>query len=158
MFRQLRRKRQEVPREECSRILAAEKRGVLAVSGDDGYPYAVPVNFYYDETEERIYLHGAKEGHKLDAIRGNDKVCFTVWDRGRQEDGDWSFHVTSVVAFGRAELMEDGALALEKLRALGLKYYPDADEVEEELRRSQGYVQMLAICIEHMTGKLVHER
>ena len=158
MFREMRRKKQELPRQECFELLGKEKRGVLAVLGDGGYPYAVPVNFYFDAVEEKIYIHGAKEGHKIDAIRACDKVCFTVYEQGVQDTGDWSYHVRSVVVMGRAEFVSDEDLAFEKARAMGLKYYPSAAEVDEELRKDFRRVQMLAITPEHMTGKRVHEK
>ena len=157
MFRPMRRMKQEVSKEECRAILSEEKRGVLAVIGDEGYPYAIPLNFYYEPEEETIYLHGAKEGHKIDAVRSCDKVCFTVWNRGCQKDGHWSYYVTSVVAKGRAELVTDEAVALEKCRKLALKYFPTKEQVEEDLARSFPRVQVIAVHIEHMTGKLVHE-
>ena len=157
MFRPMRRMKQEIPKEECRAILTEEKRGVLAVIGDEGYPYAIPLNFYYEPGEETIYLHGAKEGHKIDAVRSCDKVCFTVWNRGCQKDGHWSYYVTSVVAMGRAELVTDEAVALEKCRKLALKYFPTKEQVEEDLARSFPRVQVIAVHIEHMTGKLVHE-
>lgn len=158
MFRKMRRARQEVSPEECVRILKTEKRGVLSVLGDDGYPYGVPVNFYFEESEGRLYIHGAKEGHKLDAIRRCSKVCFTTWDAGYKAEGDWAWHVTSVIAQGRAACMDDPAAAREKLRKLGLKYYPTAQEVEQEMQSSADRVQMLEVQIEHLTGKLVHEK
>ena len=52
MFRELTRKKQQLPAEECIDVLKAALRGVLAVNGDDGYPYAVPINHYYDEEED----------------------------------------------------------------------------------------------------------
>ncbi len=156
-FRAMRRKKQQTTKEECVRILREEKRGVLAVIGDGGYPYAIPLDFYYDETEDIIYFHCAKEGHKIDAMKNCDKVCFTVWNQGYQKE-DWSYHVTSVVAMGRAELITDAAVTYEKAKALGLKYYPSAEEVDVELKKDVGRVQIVAIHIEHMTGKLVHEK
>ena len=53
-----------------------DRRGVLSVIGDDGYPYGVPINYVYDEKENALYFHGAKEGHKIDAIKKSGKVCF----------------------------------------------------------------------------------
>jgi len=158
MFRPMRRKKQEISKEECLRILREEKRGVLAVAGDDGYPYAVPLDFYYDEDEEIIYFHGAREGHKIDAIKRCDKVCFTVYNQGYQKDGDWSYYVTSVIVFGRAALVTDEAVTYEKSRALGEKYFPTQEEVERELKQAVSRVQIVAISIDHMTGKLVHEQ
>ncbi len=39
MFRDITRKKQKITENECSDILIREKRGVLSVIGDDGYPY-----------------------------------------------------------------------------------------------------------------------
>ena len=78
MFRPMRRIKQQIPEEECIKILKEEPRGVLSVLGDDGYPYGVPIDHYYDEKTGRIYFHCAKEGHKLDAIRRCDKVVQTL--------------------------------------------------------------------------------
>ena len=47
MFRPIRRKKKEISTEAAKQLLHAERRGVLAVCGDDGYPYAIPINFYY---------------------------------------------------------------------------------------------------------------
>ena len=69
MFREMRRFKQHVSEDECKKILKEENRGVFSVMGDNGYPYTIPINFYYDETDHKIYFHGAKEGHKVDAIR-----------------------------------------------------------------------------------------
>lgn len=158
MFREMRRKKQEISKEECVKILQTEKRGVLAVLGDEGYPYAVPMNFFYDEQEEKIYLHCAREGHKIDAINRCGQVCFTVWNEGVQKDGDWAFYVTSVIVMGKAERMSDASAVCEKVRKLALKYYPTREEAEEEIERSVNRVQMIAISVDHMTGKLVHEK
>lgn len=157
MFREMRRFKQAVSREECIKILTEEKRAVLAVNGDDGYPYAIPINFYYDNETESIYFHCAKAGHKLDSILKNDKVCFTVYNSGYRKE-DWSYYVTSVVVFGRARVMTDEAEIREKIRKFGLKYYPTVQEVDEEIRRDLDRVNFVAITVEHMTGKLVHEK
>ena len=87
MFRPMRRIKQEIPHEDCVKILSGEKRAVLSVIGDDGYPYGVPINFYYDADTDKVYFHCAKAGHKLDSLLADDKVCLTVYDNGyRKED------------------------------------------------------------------------
>ena len=79
MFRKMRRFKQELSKEECIEILKSEPRGVLSMIGDDGYPYGIPMTHWYCEEDGKIYFHGAKEGHKLDAIRKCDKVSFCVY-------------------------------------------------------------------------------
>lgn len=157
MFRPMRRTKQEISREECVKVLTEEKRAVLSVIGDDGYPYGVPVNFWYDADADRIYFHCAKAGHKLDAMLANDKVCFTVYNTGYRKE-DWSYYVTSVIVFGRAKVMTDEALMREKIRQFGMKYYPSAEEVDEEIRKDFTRVNFIGITPEHITGKLVHEK
>ena len=152
------RKNQEISKEECVKILTEEKRGALAVMGDNGYPYAVPLDFYFDRQEEKIYFHSAKVGHKIDAIKNNEKVCFTVWDAGIKKDGDWADYVTSVIIFGRAKLVTDATVTSEKAKAIGVKYYPSVEEVEAEMKMALSRMQLVEISIDHMTGKLVHEK
>lgn len=159
MFRKMRRFKRQVSNNECIRILKEEKRAAFSVVGDNGYPYTIPINFFYDEYDNRIYFHGAKEGHKIDSIKKCDKVCFTVWNQGFKKDGGWEWHSTSVVIFGRVKLITDTEVADSRLRKLAAKYYPTADEVETEMKSpSADRVQMFAIEIEHMTGKLVSEK
>ena len=78
MFRPLRRKKRAISDEAARELLSACKRGVFAVNGDDGYPYAIPVNYFFDAEYDKIYFHGAKAGHKVDALKRDDKVCFTL--------------------------------------------------------------------------------
>lgn len=159
MFREMRRFRQQVSDDECKRILKNEKRAAYSVIGDNGYPYTVPINFFYDENTNRIYFHGAKEGHKIDAIKKCDKVCLTVWNQGFKKSGCWEWNSTSVVIFGRVKLISDTDIAKKYLRKLAEKYYPSKDEIEKEMcSPSITRVQMFAIEIEHITGKLVNEK
>lgn len=158
MFRKIRRKKRELSVGEAKDLLKNNRRAALSVNGDDGYPYTVPINFYYDEAENQIYFHSAKAGHKIDSIKTNDKVCFTTWDDGYLEEGDWAYYVSSCVVFGRAVLIEDRALTEEKVRTFALKYYPTAEEVEDEIRKDISAVQLVAIEIEHISGKKIHEK
>ncbi len=158
MFRNMRRINQQVSEEKCIEVLINGQRAVLSLYGTDGYPYGVPVNYTYDVEENIIYIHGAKIGHKIDAIAQNDKVCFTTWDNGFHKEDDWAWWITSVIAFGRAELVTDSETTLKQVRSLGLKYFPTSEEVDKEIERSLSAVQLIAIHIEHMTGKLVHEK
>ena len=72
MFRPLRRKNRAITDEEARKLLAACKRGVIDVNGDDGYPYAIPVTYIYDAQRDKIYFHGAKAGHKVDSLKRDD--------------------------------------------------------------------------------------
>ncbi len=155
-FRPMRRFKQQLDSEECIKILKEEKRGVLALMGDGGYPYAVPLNFVYDNG--KIYFHCAGEGHKIDAINACDKVSFCVYRQEEKPAGDWAYYVKSVIVFGRARLLSDREEIIEKCRLLALKYYPSAEEAEEEIKKDGHRVACIELSVEHMTGKRVHEK
>lgn len=156
-WRKMRRFRQQISKEECLEVLRNEKRGVLALNGENGYPYALPVNFFYDEADGRIYFHGAEEGAKMDCLQADDRVCFVVYTQGFQKEGDWAYYPTSIIVRGRVSILSDPAKIKEQCRKIGLKYYPTEESVEKVLRDTEGRFSVLALSVEHMTGKLVHE-
>lgn len=158
MFRPMRRSKQAISEQETKALLSAGKRGILAVNGDDGYPFAIPVNYFYDSEQGKIFIHGGKTGHKVDALKKDDKVCFTVYGNETFEEGDWAPYLQSVVAFGRCKLVADAGQTEDRVRELALKYYPTKEEVEAEIAKSIHAVQLYEITIEHMTGKRVHEK
>ncbi len=157
MFRKMRRFKQEISREECIEVLKNEPRGVLSVLGDDDYPYGLPVSHYYDEETGNIYFHCAAVGHKIDAIEKHDKVSFCVMDKGYRKEGEWALNIKSVIAFGRAKLLEDRARVHEVCGMLTRKFTDDPEYLEKELRINGDRVQVVEITVEHMTGKLVNE-
>ena len=158
MFRPIRRTKRAIPEEAAKDLLQNEKRGIFAVNGDDGYPFAIPVNYFYDREENKIYFHGARAGHKVDALKKSDKICFTVYGNTRYEEGDWAPYTQSVVAFGRCRMVEDPVLTDRKVRELAMKYYPNVEEVDAEMERDGKAVLLYEITIEHLTGKQVHEK
>ena len=161
MFREMRRARQQISQAECAEILRRATSGVLAVAGDDGYPYAVPLSFAYLEDPAgglgRICFHCATSGHKIDALRRSDKVSFCVIDRDEVMPAARTTKFCSVIAFGRARILEDEAEMRASARAVGAKYsgdYPEAceEEIDDTLRR--GTLCCVEIAIEHLTGKI----
>ena len=158
MFRPMRRSKQALSAQETKALLSAEKRGILAVNGDEGYPFAIPVNYYYDDAQGKIFIHGGKAGHKVDALKRDDKVCFTVYGNESFEEGDWAPYLHSVVVFGRCKLVADAGQTEDRVRELALTYYPPKEEAEAEIVKGIHAVQLYEITIEHMTGKRVHEK
>lgn len=158
MFREARRKEKEISAEEAKKLLETERRGVLAVNGDDGYPYAVPVNYLYCREEEKIYIHGSRAGHKADSIRKNDKVCFTVFGNEAVREERWAPYLQSAVVFGRCSLVNDRDTCVELVKRLARKYYPNEALVDKEAAHSGNAVQMYVIDIEHISGKEVQEK
>lgn len=155
-FRPMRRFKQQLNDEECLDILRSAPRGVLAVMGDGGYPYTMPLNFVYDDG--KIYFHCAKEGHKLDAIRACDKVSFCVLSEGVKEPDSWWYHFKSVVCFGRLHIVEDPMRANALLRLLGAKYFPQGYDIEKDMKDNASKAYVLELQIEHLSGKRVREK
>ena len=157
MFRPMRRIKQQLSDAEALEVLAKAKRGVLSVIGDDGWPYGIWLNPHYRREAGRIYFHGAKEGHKIDALRRDARVSFTVIDDGVQDEGGWAYTFRSVVVFGRIEFVENHSFALELCRELARRFNPSEEEIEKEIQMHGARVQMMALIPEHITGKRIHE-
>ena len=103
MFREMVRKKQQLTKEEAIELLKKEPRGVLSLLGDDGYPYGVPIDHWYNPEDGKLYFHCGKRGHKIDAIRSCDKASFCVCDEGYRKEGDWALNIKSVIVFGKTE-------------------------------------------------------
>ncbi len=156
MFRPMRRFKQQISTEECIRILKEQPRGVLSVLGDDGYPYGIPLDHLYMD-DGHLYFHGAKEGHKLDAISRCDKVSYCVHDEGYRKEGEWALNINSVIVFGRMRIVEDESKKREVCTALCRKFTDDPAYLQKELTYAFPRVCVLELVPEHMTGKLVNE-
>lgn len=57
-------------------LLRKGEHGILALNGDHGYPYAVPITYLY--FDDCIYFHSADHGYKIDILKRNQKACLTV--------------------------------------------------------------------------------
>ena len=158
MFREIRKKKNAIMADAAESLLEKSRRGVLAVNGDDGYPYAIPVNYFYDRNEQKIYFHGARAGHKFDALRASDKVCFTVYGNETIREEAWAPYMQSTVVFGRCRLLETGEETLALLKRFAMKYYPDEKLADEEIAQAGRAAQVFEIEIEHLSGKEVQER
>ena len=157
MFRKMRRSVQALSREEMIDLLKTETRGVMSVQGDNGYPYGFPINHYFDEDANRIYIHGADFGHRVDAVRKDPKVSYCVFGQDFQKEGDWAKYVKSVIVFGKAELIEDHDEIVRISRLLCDKFPCPQEYVEHEIEKDAPRTLVIAIDIEDMNGKLVHE-
>ena len=152
-FRSMRRHAQQLTETQCVRILECNTAGVLAVTGDEGYPYAVPLSYMY--ADGCIYFHCARQGHKLDAIRQNSKVSFCVVDQDEIVPEKFTTYYRSVIVFGRAQVLEAPEAIAATIDALALKYAPDSAPAhrQQEIASSLDYMVMVRVIPEHMTGK-----
>ena len=153
MFRELRRKKQELPPEESMDILRKGTSGVLALSGDEGYPYAVPISYVY--LDSKLYFHGAKTGHKIDAVKRQDKASFCVIAQDKVIPEKYTTAYRSVIVFGRIRILEEEAEIKKAVEALALKYHPNGEKAgrQREIEKFWETLCMMELSIEHICGK-----
>jgi len=157
MFREVTRKKQALSQEECIELLKNELRGVLSVLGDEGYPYGMPINHFYNEQDGKLYFHSGKRGHKVDAIKKHDKASFCVYDEGFREKGEWALNIRSVIVFGHIEIIEERETVYRIAEALSRKFTDDDAYIEREIEHAGPRTLMFALVPEHITGKIVKE-
>ena len=152
MFREMRRAKQQLTHEECIAILEKATSGVLAVDGDDGYPYAVPMNYVYHNGQ--LLFHSAQTGHKLDALQKNEKASFCVVSQDEIVPEKFTSYFRSIIAFGKAHMITDENEKLNALMLLAKRFSPDhVPGREADIEKNLPLLHMLSLRIEHMTGK-----
>lgn len=150
MEHKMRRFRQQLPIEETKEILYNGRECVIAVSGDDSYPYALPINYVYDGVH--IYLHSAKQGHKIDALKRNPKMSLCVVAQGDIMPEEFTTYFRSAIVFGRARLVEEDNEKVEALWKLSRKYCGDLDATAE-IAKFLKAVAIVEITIDSLSGK-----
>jgi len=152
MFREMRRSGQQMSREASIEVLRRGTSGVLALAGDDGYPYAVPLSYVY--SDGRIYFHCAATGHKIDAIARCDKASFCVVDQDQIVPEKYTTFFRSVIAFGRIRVMDDLQKKRAAIELLAERYSPgNPENTAKEIDSAFSRLCMLEMEIEHLTGK-----
>lgn len=152
MFREMRRKKQMLSPEESVDVLIKGTSGVLAVLGDDGYPYAVPLSYVYSDST--IYFHCANSGHKVDAISQNNRASFCVVGQDDIIPQEYTTYFRSVIVFGKMRILQDEAEKRIALEKLGAKYSPDHEQGRlQEIDKLLKQTCVMELAIDHMTGK-----
>ena len=151
MFREMRRKNQQLKKEDTLKVIKRCQNGTLACLGDNGYPYSLPLSYVY--LDNRIYFHSAKEGHKIDAIKRESRGSFSARDEDRIVSEEYTSYFRSVIAFGKARIVK-GDEWVKAFYALVEKYCKDRPEAEKvrEINECKASL-IIAIDIEHLTGK-----
>lgn len=152
MFRTMRRKNQQLPDDACQKVLCDNTYGVLAMLGDDGYPYSVPLNYIVEGGH--IYLHCSVEGHKTDALKNTDKASFCVVDKHDIDPAHLTTRYRSVIAFGRISLVADEEKRKHIITRFCDRLAPGQDEMfAHEMKHFFPIMHIMDFAIEHMTGK-----
>ncbi len=153
MFRGMRRTKQILSSTECIEILERNTSGVLAVLGDNDYPYTIPLNYTYNDN--KIFFHSAKAGHKIDAIISNPKISFCVIDQDEIVPEEYTSYFRSVIVFGKARIVENIAEIRNALKILAIKYSSSQTQ-EQHLQAIEKDLKMVCIIelsIEYLSGK-----
>jgi len=153
MFREMRRKKQALSTEKITEVLDRGTSGVLALLGDDDYPYAVPLSYVY--CNSKLYFHAAKSGHKMDAIKKCDKASFCVIDKDTVIPEEYTTYFRSVIAFGKIHIMENETEIRSAIEELAKKYHPGGskDGRDKEIDREWKLLCLIEFSIEHISGK-----
>ena len=152
MFREMRRRKQLLPEEKSVSILERMTSGVLAVMGDNGYPYAVPLSYVY--CDGKLYFHSAKTGHKIEAGMRNEKVSFCVIEQDNVVPEEYTTYFRSVIVFGKARILTDDKEKRKAMEILAEKYSPSQQEGRlQEIEKSFKHFVMIELLVESMTGK-----
>ncbi len=152
MFREMRRKKQLLPTAESISIIEKMTSGVLAVVGDDGYPYSVPISYVF--IGDVIYFHSALSGHKIDAIRNNNKASFCVVEKDVVIPEEYTTYFRSVIVFGKVRILEDETEKMRAIEKLAEKYSPmQVDGRKREIEKSFNRLCIIELTIEHLSGK-----
>lgn len=139
--------------EECINILKEGKTCTLALAGDDGHPYSLPINYAY--AEGKIYFHCAPSGHKLDAIKRCNKASLCVIASDDVVEEKFTSYFKSVIAFGRMHILSDKKQKVDALRLLAQKYCPheSPESTQKEIERFLDKVCILMFEPEYISGK-----
>ena len=153
VFREMRRKKQVLSQKEVEDILHKGTSGVLALLGDNDYPYAVPISYVYDDG--KVYFHSAKSGHKIDAIQRTAKASCCVIDEDLVVPEEYTTYFRSVIAFGRIRIVEDDSEKRAAIEKLAIKYAPEDTAANRDYAISREWkpLCMLEMTIDHVTGK-----
>ena len=151
MFREMRSKANMLTNEEVENILKTSPNGTLALYGENGYPYSVPVNFVY--SDGKIYFHGAAEGYKLDCMKKDPHVSFSVIGKDDIAKVNFTTLFSSVIAFGTIRVIDTMEEKIPVLEGMVGKYSAEFMESGKELISKGCGSVAYELTIDHMTGK-----
>jgi uncharacterized protein len=141
-------------KEDSLEILQEGFYGRLATSVDDK-PYIVPVNYAF--TGEKIFIHSKTKGRKLDNIKKNENVCFEVSEPHKlaknKKPCDFGVRFSSVLVYGKAEIVEDPAMKAKAVLAI-IEKYAGGMVVDEVTPAQLNGIAVIAVTIEELTGKI----
>ncbi len=135
-------------------ILKSCNLGTLSLITPDGLPYGVPINYYYDEPANALYLHCAPKGKKLDCLQIHPEVSFSVYKNPVIIEERFTTHYDSAIITGRAEIMADSEEKRAALTVFSMALAPGgAYRLKEVIDKYWKAVTMIKIIIDKIEGK-----
>lgn len=155
MNRKMRRFRQLLDDGQNVEILKKNTNGTLALIDDEGFPYALPISYVFDDENRKIYFHSARAGHKIDVIRSNPNASFAIVDQDEIIPEKFTTCFKSVICFGTIQIVKDQSEIIAALDMLAQKYSPNVSSIlrKEEINGSLKRVAVLEFDIQKMSGK-----
>lgn len=151
-FRGMRRSGQQLSAQETIGILERNEVATLALAGDGGYPYAVPVNYSY--ADGRIYFHSATSGHKADAIAREPRASLCVIDQAVVVPERYTSEYRSAIVFGEITAIADEKRRREAITMFTRRFCDSpAEEIEKEIDSYWNVLAVYELRISHMSGK-----
>ncbi len=155
-FRKLRRIDKQIDSDTVMKMLSLAPYSVVAFpEGEEGFPYALPVNVAY--FDGALWYHGFKEGLKHDCLAKNNKVCVTTVLDATIRPDELSTEFTSVIIYGKAHKVEPEQY-MDAIVKFGMFF---ADKFPDDIKRSaesyKNATVMVRIDIEHITAKRSRE-
>ena len=133
-------------------VLKKGDHGTLSVNGDDGYPYATPVN--YIVVNDKVYIHSAYYGYKMDCLKRDPKCCFSAITHAEIVANKITAYFESVIITGKVALVEDPTEKRTALEAFVTQKHPGYEEVGMKMiDKLFDETALLRVDAEEMTGK-----
>lgn len=151
MFKEMRRNKQVLDNNEAIKVLQRNTSGTLALLSDHNYPYALPISYVY--YEGKLFFHSSTTGHKIDAIRKNNKASFCVIDEDQVIPDKFTTHYRSVIAFGKISILEDDAQKQFAIHKFIEKYVPNDYDSKQVIEQTYDKFCIIELDIEHISGK-----
>lgn len=151
-MRTMRRIERLMSSEESAALLTKGEYGDLCTVDAEGQPSGTPMSYIFYEGD--IYFHSAVEGLKLDNIKSNPKVCFTVVKHSCMDEEELVLHYESVMAYGKASLVDDEDKIIKILMEHIKKYSSDFNSKwEGYIKAAIKDIVIIKMEVDLITGK-----
>ena len=151
-MRSVRRKDREINREEALAVVDKCAYSTMATVSSDGTPYCIPLSMVREG--EWLYFHCATEGHKIDNLRHQSRVCISCVGNVKPFPGAFSLEYESAVINGNASEVTGQEEKLNALKLISQRYTPDhMPAFDEYVEKMIDKTMVWKIHIDEINGK-----